>query len=106
MTKLLNVRFTFACRTSRKNKDGESPLILQVIYSQQRRKIFTGIYCLSSNWNSADQTIGMAAPSAKTLNQNLSLILRKAIDAFDELKFSGMQFLYAYLNYRRFQNSN
>ncbi|MBL7744573.1 MAG: phage integrase SAM-like domain-containing protein [Chitinophagaceae bacterium] len=92
MTKLLNIRFTFACRTSHVNKEGKCPLILRVIFGGQRREIFTGLYCLSINWNTTEQTVERGESSAKTLNQNLSLILRKAIDAFDELKFSGIQF--------------
>lgn len=92
MTKLLNIHFTFSCRTSHKNKEGRSPMILRVTFRGERREVFTGLYCFDSNWNSKEQRIDKKENGFQSLNQNLQLILRKAIDAFDELKFSGDEF--------------
>ncbi|NOT50088.1 MAG: site-specific integrase [Chitinophagaceae bacterium] len=92
MTKLLNIHFTFSCRTSHKNKEGQSPMILRVTFRGERREVFTGLYCFNVNWNAKDQRIEKKENGFQLMNQNLQLILRKAIDAFDELKFSGNEF--------------
>ena len=92
MTKLLNIHFTFSCRTSHKNNDGRSPMILRLTFRGERREMFTGLYCFSINWNAREQRIEKKENGSNLLNQNLDLILRKAINAFDELKFSGDEF--------------
>src|SRR5258705_12724495 len=92
MTKLLNIHFTFSCSTSHKNKDGRSPMIIRLTFRGERREMFTGLYCFSVNWNAREQRIEKKEKDFNLLNQNLDLILRKAIDAFDELKFSGNEF--------------
>lgn len=92
MTKLLNIHFTFSCRTSHKDKEGRSPMILRLTFRGERREMFTGLYCFSANWNAREQRIEKKENGFNLLNQNLDLILRKAINAFDELKFSGNEF--------------
>lgn len=92
MAELLNIRFSFSCRTSHNNQEGKSPVILRIIFRKERRDIFTGLYILSSNWDRQQQRISKEESQHSSLNQNLHLILRKATDAFDELRFSRNPF--------------
>jgi site-specific recombinase XerD len=92
MAKFLNIRFTFSCRTTHNNNLGQSPIVLRIIFRKERRDVFTGIYCFKYNWDSDSQSIGKEEEKRTALNQNLQLILRKAADAFDELKFSREAF--------------
>ena len=42
---LLNIRFHFLCSSTHANGDGQSPIVLRVIYRGQRKDVFTGLYC-------------------------------------------------------------
>jgi site-specific recombinase XerD len=92
MQKLLDIHFNYLCRSSHLNKEGQNPITLRIVYRRERKDIFTGLYCFKSNWNGEEQRISKREDNYATLNQNLSLILRKAANAFDELKFSGSDF--------------
>lgn len=88
----MQVHFNFLCRQNRTNKQGESPVVLRIIYRRERRDIYTGLYCSPQEWD-ADQGM-MKAKSKKSIlfNQNLELIRCKSIQLFDEMKFSGIPF--------------
>ena len=74
MTKLLNIHFTFSCRTSHKDKEGKSPMILRLTFRGERREMFTGLYCFSVNWNAREQRIGKKENGFNLLNHHKFLI--------------------------------
>ena len=45
MLELLNVHFSFLCRTGRLNKQGKPPIVLRIIYRGEIRDVYTGLYC-------------------------------------------------------------
>jgi site-specific recombinase XerD len=92
MQKLLDIHFNYLCRGSHANKEGRNPIALRIVYRGERKDIFTGLYCFKANWNAEEQRILKNEENYCALNQNLSLILRKAANVFDELKFSGNDF--------------
>lgn len=92
MMKFLDIHFNFLCRTTFKNSKGQYPIILRVIYRSQRRDIFTGLYCYKQEWNSKEAKLFLTDKKAGETNRNLDLIMRKANDVFDELRFSGIPF--------------
>lgn len=47
MLELLNIRITFLCRTTRQNKRVDNPIVLRIIYRNERRDVFTGLMCIS-----------------------------------------------------------
>jgi hypothetical protein len=89
MQVLLNIRFSFLCRTTRTNQGGKSPIVLRIAFRSERRDVFTGLYCFEDHWDAQNNRVKKADKASAGLNQNLDLILRKAGDAFDELKYSG-----------------
>ena len=92
MQKIMQVHFNFLCRQDRANKNGESPVVLRIIFRRERRDIYTGLYCSPLEWD-ADRGM-MYAKTKKCIlfNQNLDLIRYKTIQLFDEMKFSGIPF--------------
>ena len=92
MLELLNVHFSFYCRTSHSNKEGKSPIALRVGLRGERRDIFTGIYCFKQDWDATSGKVIKTEKLASALNQNLSMILESAKHCFDELKFSRKVF--------------
>jgi integrase len=89
---LLNIRFLFMCRSTHTNGDGYSPIVLRVIYRGERKDIFTGLYCDKRDWDPTTQKVFFAGKDITGINKNLDLIIRKAHDCFEELKFSGLSF--------------
>jgi len=92
MLELLNIRFSYLCRTTFQNDKGQNPIILRIIFRGERRDIFTGLYCFRKNWDNHTFEVRKEEEKANTLNQNLEIIVRKANHAFDEFKFSGESF--------------
>lgn len=92
MVSLLNVHFSFLCRTGRSNKKGESPIVFRVIYRDQRRDLYSGLYCNSRDWNAQFERVGPKNNQAETINQNLEKIKFNAIQLFDQLKLAGLPF--------------
>lgn len=92
MLELLNIRFSFLCRTTYKNGDGKSPIILRINFGYERRDIFTGLYCNNDDWDSNTGRVYATDKRSATINKNIDVILRKANDAFDSLKFSEEAF--------------
>ena len=88
--KSLDVRFSFLCRATYQNDEGKNPIILRIIFHGNRRDIFTGLYCSKLNWDSKQNKV--LGKDAKGLNQNLDVILRKANNIFDSLRFSVDEF--------------
>ena len=88
MLELLNVRFSYSLRTSHQNTDGKSAIVLRVSFRGERRDIFTGLYCFEKDWDRSSSKISGSDKSAKALNQNLAIILQRAHNSFDEMRFS------------------
>lgn len=92
MQELLNIRFSFLCRTTRKDSSGQHPVILRISFRHERRDVFTGIYCEKEEWDSTAGRLFSTNKKSRSINQNRDLILRKANDAFDSLRFDDEQF--------------
>ena len=92
MLELMNIGFSYLCRATRQNEEGQPPIVLRVSFRGERRDIFTGLYCNSSNWQAEYNRVSKREAKATAINSNLDLILRKANHAFDELRFSGNGF--------------
>ena len=88
MAELLNISFTFTCRTSHTNKEGKSPIALRISFRGERREIFTGLYCFPKNWNADSKNVFRTDKVAINLNKNLEIILQSAKNSFDEIRFS------------------
>ncbi|MFI5188021.1 MAG: Arm DNA-binding domain-containing protein, partial [Chitinophagales bacterium] len=92
MLELLDIRFSFFCRTTHSNTDGKHPIILRISFRQGRRDLFTGLYCSKVDWDSNTTSVLKTDKEAVSKNRNLEIILRKANNVFDSLRFSGEEF--------------
>src|SRR5438067_12521225 len=92
MLALLNIRFSFLCRTTYQNQDGKHAIVFRVIYCDERRDIFTGLYCGSKEWNSKTCRLHRLNKACASINDNLDLIQRKAFEVFEQMKYSGIDF--------------
>jgi len=92
MLQLLNIRFTFSCRTSHQNGEGKSAIVLRVTFRCERRDLFTGIYCFSKDWDASNGRVLRTDKTATILNNNLALILKSANNSFDEMRFARESF--------------
>lgn len=92
MLELLNIRFMFSLRTSHQNPDGKSVIAMRIIFQGQRSDIFTGLYCFQKDWDKETERVKNSDDNARTLNENLGMILQSAKNSFDELKFSRQPF--------------
>jgi hypothetical protein len=88
----MHIHFSFLCRTGRSNKNGESPIVLRIIYRQERGDLYTGLYCLKDAWDAEAGKVSYSCKHATTINQNVDMIGHQAVNRFDELKFSGKSF--------------
>lgn len=88
----LNAHFSFLCRTGRRNKKGESPIVLRVIYRDQRREIYSGLYCVVSQWSPEFEKVKVKEKRDETINNNLEKIKFNAIQIFDQLRMAGAPF--------------
>ncbi len=89
MTQLLDSSFSYLCRATHLNEEGKSPIVLRIGFRGQRRDIFTGLYCFKKDWDKINLMVSQKDKRANLINKNLSLLLRKANQCFDELRFSG-----------------
>ncbi|HTE25388.1 site-specific integrase [Flavitalea sp.] len=92
MQQLLNIRFSFLCRKTRANSEGKNPIVFRITYRQERRDIFSGLYCDFKDWDAESGRLKHLNKQSAALNNNLELIKRKANDLFDQFKFSGGEF--------------
>ena len=88
MPELLDIRFSFLCRSTHKNKLGRNLIVLRITFRRERRDIFTAPYCNQSNWDLAAGKVSLKDKQASVINKNMDVIHRKANDAFDNLRFS------------------
>jgi hypothetical protein len=92
MLALLDIRFSFLCRTTYKKDDGNHPIVFRISFRNSRRDIFTGLFCSKQSWNNKKGKMHDLGKDAISINNNLELIIRKANNAFDALRFSGEDF--------------
>lgn len=92
MLELLNIRFSFLCRTTHVNAEGKHPIVFRILYRSERKDIFTGIHCSKKDWDSKSGRMKKGDKLASSITQNLDHIILKAHHVFDELKFSGQPF--------------
>ena len=92
MHELLDISFSFQCRSTRLNKIRQNPIILRISFRSERRDIFIGLSCHKKDWNSQLDKVGLTGKATGAINRNLDIILRKANDAFDNLRFSDEPF--------------
>ena len=92
MLELFNVHFSFLCRSFRSNNKGLSPIVLRVIYRNERKDIYTGLYCDKESWDYSSGRVKSSCKQAATINKNLELINHQALSRLDELKFSTQPF--------------
>ena len=90
--KLLDIRFSFLCRSSHSDEKGKHPIILRVSFRGERRDVFTGVYCFKADWDKRTGKILPSAHKASSANRNLDIIFRKANDCFDALRYSDEPF--------------
>lgn len=90
---LLNIHFSFLCRTGRSNKKGQSPLVLRVIHREEKRDIYTGLHSKTEDWDTPNSKVFRHCKQSAAINRNLELINYKAIQVVDESKFSGVLLL-------------
>ncbi|MDB5196397.1 MAG: recombinase [Flaviaesturariibacter sp.] len=92
MLELLNIRFSFLCRTTHTNAEGKHPLVFRVIYRKERRDIFTGLYCEKVEWNSKTQRLHRLNKACISINDNLDLIERKGYEVFEAFRNRDREF--------------
>lgn len=92
MLELLNVRFSFFCRSTHKNTEGKNPIIFRVTFRGERRDLFTGLYCSKEQWNSEVGRLHRLNKLASSINDNLDLIQRKAFEQFEQLRLKEENF--------------
>lgn len=92
MQQLLDIRFSFLCRTTHAGKDGKHPIIFRLTYRHERRDIFTGLYCNKQDWDGDAGRLFSNTGDNRATNKNLEKIQRKAGDDFDHLRYSGDNF--------------
>ncbi len=88
----LDIQLSFFCRTTHQYKNGENPIVLRVVYRNQRSDIFTGLSCPPKYWV---PDMYLASPKYKlgvTINRNLIAIQNNALQAFNLLKLSNEEF--------------
>src|ERR1700730_7346003 len=88
MQQMLDFRLSFICRSSHQNQKGKNPIILRVTFNGDRRDIFTGLYCFKKDWGFGESRVLKSEKDASAINQNLELILRRANNNYDQLRFS------------------
>jgi len=92
MQQLMHIHFSFLCRSTRINKKGLSPIVLRIIYREERKDLYTGLYCLKDDWDTEAGRVASYLKQAATINKNLELINHQALNRFDELKFTNNPF--------------
>lgn len=88
----MHVHFSFLCRTWKVNKKAQSPVVLRIVYRDESRIFYTGLYCNRKEWNNDIGKVDFQSKQAATINRNLELINYQAMQDLDQLKFSGIPF--------------
>jgi len=86
------IRFSFFCRKSARNVEGNSPIVLRVRFVDDCKDIFTGIYCPFQNWDNNTQRIAGKDKIIAKQNDALNSILHTCKQRFEQLRSSKSQF--------------
>lgn len=89
MLDFMDIRFGFMMRNTSPNKKGQFPIILRITFRNERRDLFTGLYCSKKDWNVSAGKFDRKSKMAVEGNRNLEMLHRKAANAFDQLRFNG-----------------
>jgi Arm DNA-binding domain len=93
MIALLYIHFSFLCRFRRSNKKGQSPIVLRVFDRQERKDVYTRLYCKMEDGDTSHGKVFSHCRQATPINSNLKLINYKSMRVSDALKFSGIPLL-------------
>ena len=88
----MQIHVNFLCRQNRLNKRGESPIVLRIIYRHERRDLYTGLYTRIEDWDTQNGMMKTSLKKGHSFNKNLDMIRYRAIEVFEELKFTGVPF--------------
>ena len=89
MLDFMDIRFGFMLRNTSPNKKGQFPIIFRITFRNERRDLFTGLYCSKKDWNASAGKFDRKSKMAVEGNRNLEMLHRKAANAFDQLRFNG-----------------
>ncbi|WP_333801206.1 site-specific integrase [Phnomibacter sp.] len=85
----MDIRFGFMLRNTSPNKKGQFPIIFRITFRNERRDLFTALYCSKKDWNASAGKFDRKSKMAVEGNRNLEMLHRKAANAFDQLRFNG-----------------
>jgi len=92
MIELLNIRFSFFLRSDRKNELAEHTVVFRITYRNTGRDLFTGLCCSPVSWDGNNGLMTGLSKSAIAFDKNLDLIVQKANEVFQELRYAGPDF--------------
>jgi hypothetical protein len=82
------IRITFLYRKTFKNKEGNHPIVLRLIYRSKRKDIFTGLFCNQDQWDRSKKNLLGEIGPPNSLNAKLDFIRRSI---FEVLEAPGKQ---------------
>ena len=88
----IDIQLSFFCRSTHQYKNGENPIVMRVVYREQRADIFTGLTCPSKYWVPEMYLVSPKYKLGPTINKNLTDIQINAIQAFNLLKLRDEEF--------------
>lgn len=89
---IIDIKFSFICRSTHQYKNGENPIIFRIKYRGQRRDVFTGLTCNKNYWLPSVGRVDSKIKVANTINKSIDNIFFKAKECFDIFKHSGIDF--------------
>jgi site-specific recombinase XerD len=88
----IDIQLSFFCRSTHQYKNGENPIVMRVVYREQRADIFTGLTCPPKYWVPDMYLVNPKYKLGSTINKNLTDIQINAIQAFNLLKLRDEEF--------------
>ena len=88
----IDIQLSFFCRSTHQYKNGENPIVMRVVYREQRRDIFTGLTCPPQYWVPEMYLVSPKYKLGATINKNLIAIQNNALQAFNLLKLRDEEF--------------
>jgi len=88
----LDIKIYFFLRGTYQNDEKQNPIVLRITYRQERRDLFTGLYCAKKLWNSSENRMAGLGKEATITNQHLERIQYNVREHFDKLRFSDEVF--------------
>ena len=88
----LDIQISFFCRTTHQYKNGENPIVMRVVYRNQRSDIFTGHSCPPKFWITEMNLVSPKHKPSITINRDLMSMQSNGLQAFNQLKLKGDEF--------------